>query len=166
MSIVKLNSTYNMSFASMPPLSMQYQIQKRSPGGNSSNYIIVKLQYPKPNMIQIKVNGIVQDPILVTDTGLDRNLSLSTCGDNAYFYTNYTTHFVITEDINCLVDLALTDTIQLTTHFAMNATSFMATDLLSRYIDRLCSMLGITDTSRVKVVGVLSGSTIVQTIIL
>ena len=96
MSIVKLNSTYNFTFASMPPINMQYQIQKRSPNGNSSNYIIVKMHYPKPNMIQIKVNGVIQDPILVKDIGLDRTLNKSVCGDNVYFYTNYTIHFVIT----------------------------------------------------------------------
>lgn len=80
----------------MPPLNMQYQIQKRSPNGNSSNYIVAKMQYPKPNMIQIKVNGVIKDPIMLTDTGLKRSLNKSDCGDNIYFYTNYTTHFVVT----------------------------------------------------------------------
>jgi hypothetical protein len=96
MSIIKLNSTYNVSFASMPPVKMQYQIQKRSHDGNSSNYIVAKMHYPQPNMIQIKVRGIVQDPILVTDGGLKRSLNKSVCGDNIYFYSNYTIHFVIT----------------------------------------------------------------------
>ncbi len=142
----------------MPPVNMQFQIQKRTPNGNASNYIIAKMHYPKPNLIQIKVNGVIQDPILLTDTGLKRNLNNSVCGDNAYFYTNYTIHFVVTEDINCLVDLALTDTIQLTTHFAMSATDFFTNNVLSSFISNLCSLLGITDTSRVKVVGVIAGS--------
>jgi hypothetical protein len=149
----------------MPPVNMQFQIQKRTPNGNASNYIIAKMVYPKPNLIQIKVNGVVQDPILLTDTGLKRSLNKNVCGDNVYFYTNSTIHFVVTEDINCMIDLALTDTIQLTTHFAMSASDFFTNNVLSSFISNLCSLIGITDTSRVKVVGVISGSIIVQTVI-
>lgn len=87
----------------MPPINMQFQIQKRNPLGNSSNYIIVKQHYPLPNMITISVNGVVINPILITDSGVKRNLNPAICGDNIYFYTNYTTHFVVTEDNNCLV---------------------------------------------------------------
>jgi len=92
----------------MPPVKMQFQIQKRTPEGNNNNYIIAKMHYPLPNMIQIKVNGVVKDPILITDSGLKRPLDKTVCGDNAYFYTNYTTHFVVTEDLNCLVEVSLT----------------------------------------------------------
>lgn len=116
-----------------------------------------------PNMIQVKVNGAVIDPILITDSGIKRQLNKSLCGDNIYFYTNYTCHFVVTEDLNCLVEISLTDTIQLTTHFAMNASDFFTNTAQSTFISNLCALLGITDTSRVKIVGVVSGSTIVTT---
>ena len=52
--------------------------------------------YPLPNMIQISVNGVVKSPVLIQDTGVARALDTSVCGDNIYFYNNYTTHFVIT----------------------------------------------------------------------
>lgn len=147
----------------MPPVNMQYQIQKRHPSGDNSNFIVAKIYYPMPNMIQVKVNGTVMDPILITDSGLKRPLNKSLCGDNIYFYTNYTSHFVVTEDLNCLVEIALTDTIQLTTHFAMNASDFFINTAQSTFISNLCALLGITDTSRVKIVGVITGSTIVTT---
>jgi hypothetical protein len=44
---------YNMSFTSMPPEDMTLKFQKRLPGGNSSDWIIVKLMYPKPNSIRV-----------------------------------------------------------------------------------------------------------------
>jgi len=87
----------------MPPVRMQFQIQKRTPEGDNNNFVVIKMHYPLPNMIQIRVGGQVMDPILIRDTGLKRNLNRSLCGDNVYFYTNYTTHFVVTEDRNCLV---------------------------------------------------------------
>ena len=37
---------------------------------------------------------------------------------------------------------------------------------MSSFIDNLCALLGVTDTSRVKIVGVYTGSTIVKTMIL
>jgi hypothetical protein len=96
LSVVKLNSTYNLTYAAMPPIDMQFQLQKRTPMGNPTNFIIAKQYYPMPNMIQVLVNGVVQDPILITDSGLKRRLNTTVCGDNVYFYTNYTTHFVVT----------------------------------------------------------------------
>lgn len=165
LSLVRLNSTYNFTFTAMPPIKMQYQIQKRNPSGMSENYIVAKIHYPMPNMIQVKVNGLVMDPVLITDSGIKRPLNKSLCGDNVYFYTNYTSHFVVTEDLNCLVEISLTDTIQLTTHFAMNASDFFTNSAQSTFLSNLCALLGITDISRVKIVGVVSGSTVVTTTI-
>lgn len=123
------------------------------------------MHYPLPNMIQIKVNGIVKDPVLITDSGLKRPLDKKVCGDNAYFYTNYTTHFVVTEDHDCFVELSLTETVQLTTHFAMSVNDFFTGNTMTNFISSLCALLGVTDTSRVKVVGVIDGSAIVTTTI-
>lgn len=165
-SVVTLNKVYNLTGTAMPPLNMQFQIVKRTPEGNNNNFVVVKMYYPLPNMIQVKVNGVVRDPILLTDGGLKRNLNTSLCGDNVYFYTNYTTNFVVTEDVNCLVEVLLTDNVQLTTHFAMNVNDFFSNSVLSSFISNLCALIGIKDTSRVKVVGVVSGSVIVTTTIL
>ena len=60
----------------------------------------------------------------------------------------------------------LTDTIQLTTHFAINASDFfLSNSSVTNFINNLCALLNIVDTSRVKVVGVHSGSTIVTSVI-
>jgi len=84
---------------------MQFQIQKRNILGDNNNFIIVRMVYPLPNMIQLSVNGVVKSPVLVQEGGLARTLDTTNCGDNAYFFTNYTTHFVITEAQDCFVKL-------------------------------------------------------------
>jgi hypothetical protein len=157
-SVVRLNQTYNMTFASMAPEKLQLQLQKKSLQGNNSNYIIVKLYYPKPNSIRLELNGTEVDPMLVTDTAAS-TLNTSKCGANAYYSTNYTIIFVITEAADCLVTVYLSETVQLTTHFAMNASDFFSnSSLQTNFIDRLSAVLGITDKSRVKIVGVYQGS--------
>ncbi len=89
----------------------------------------------------------------------------SSCGDNIYFYQNRTIKVLLTEEKDCLVTISVTDSIQLTTHFAMNASDFFTNSVMSNFIDNLCALLGIVDQSRVKVVGVHSGSAIIDVVI-
>jgi hypothetical protein len=54
-----------------------------------------------PNSIRALVGGKVMKPILLTDfnnttPGIATQLNVSKCGDNIYFYTNYTISFVVT----------------------------------------------------------------------
>ena len=65
-----------------------------------------------------------------------------------------------------MITLELVETVQLTTHFAMDPSQFFTNTVMSSFIDNLCALLGVTDTSRVKIVGVYTGSTIVKTMIL
>jgi hypothetical protein len=52
-----------MTFASNPPDDMRFMLQKRVPGGNNSEWIVIKMFYPFPNSIEVSVNGQVQRPI-------------------------------------------------------------------------------------------------------
>jgi hypothetical protein len=63
------------------------------------------------------------------------------------------------------VKISVADSIQLTTTFAINASDFFTDTVMSNYIDNLCALLGIVDQSRVKIVGVRSGSAVVDTVI-
>jgi hypothetical protein len=60
------------------------------------------------------------------------------------------------------VTISLSDSIQLTTHFAMNASDFFSNTVMSSFISNLCALLNIQDQSRVKVVGVYSGSAVID----
>ena len=110
LSIIKLNTTYNITFQSMPPASMNFQMENRTIANGSSNYIIVKIKYPVPNLIRISANSEIVNPIVLVDTGLKRPLNTSICGDNVYYYSNYTTNFVITED-DCVILMELVETV-------------------------------------------------------
>ena len=62
--------------------------------------------------------------------------------------------------------IELTESIQLTTHFEMNISDFFASNTsVTNFINNLCALLNIVDTSRVKVVGVHSGSTAVTAVV-
>jgi hypothetical protein len=160
-----------MSYNSKAPLKLQLKIRERSVAGNPTNYIVVKLFYPLPNMIQVQAGNNIINPILQTDyasnSGIKTGLNTSQCGSNIYFYSNYTIHFVITEDPTCLIVISLTETLQLTTHFSMDINKFFSDNSrITTFINNVCALLNITDTSRVKVVGVYSGSTTVTAVIL
>ena len=44
--------------------------------------------------------------------------------------------------------VSLTNSIQLTARFSMDINSFFANDGVTKFIDRMCAVLGIIDTSR------------------
>lgn len=146
-----------MTFTSMPPEDMTFKLQKRLPEGNDSDWVIVKLMYPKPNSIRVQVNGQGIRPIQLKDNETQL-LDTAQCGSNKFFYKNNTIHFVVTGDPSCKVRVTLTNSIQLTTKFDMNIDDFYKDDGVTKFINRLCALLKITDTSRVKVVGVWAGS--------
>lgn len=64
----------------------------------------------------------------------------------------------MTGDPNCKVRVSLTNSIQLTARFAMNIDDFFRDDGVTKFINRMCALLSINDTSRIKIVGVYAGS--------
>ena len=61
-----------------------------------------------------------------------------------------------------MVRISLTNSIQLTARFAMDIDDFFIQDGRTLFIDRMVALLGIQDFSRVKVVGIYSGSVVVR----
>jgi hypothetical protein len=106
--------------------------------------------------------GTVMKPISLLDNNGENPLNIGLCGSNKFFYQNYTVHFVITADRNCQVRVSLTNSIQLTARFSMDINDFYANDGQTKFIDRVCAVLGIVDTSRLKIVGIYNGSVIIH----
>jgi hypothetical protein len=117
------------------------------------------MYFPVPNSISVLVNNKVVPPILSTSAELISNRT-STCGANKYFYQNGTIHFVITGA--CQVRIKLTSSVQITMRLDMEMSAFFSNDGVTQFIDRICAFLNINDTSRLKIVGVRSGSTIID----
>jgi len=63
-----------------------------------------------------------------------------------------------------LITVEVTESVQLSTHFAADiSTFFNSNSSITNFINNLCALLQITDTSRVKIVGVFNGSTTITT---
>jgi hypothetical protein len=54
----------------------------------------------------------------------------------------------------------LTNAVQLTLRFAVDINTFFSTNGPTRLVDRMCAIFNINDQSRVKIVGVYEGSTL------
>ncbi len=61
--------------------------------------------------------------------------------------------------------MSLTNSIQLTLHFAMDINDFYTAGGSTRLIDRVAAVFNINDQSRIKVVGIYTGSTLVTLMI-
>ena len=127
-------------------------------GGNNSDWMIFSIYYPFPNSIQVQVNNVVVKPILILNTGPEKAVNTSVCGSNIFFYKNYTIQFVVTGDSNCMVRVSLTNSVQLTLHFAMDINDFWRVNGPTRLVDRVCAVFGIVDQSRVKIASIYTGS--------
>ncbi len=147
-----------MSFASNPPDDMRFQLQKRTMGGNNSDWMIFSIYYPFPNSIQVQVNNVFIRPIMILKTGPEKAVNTSVCGSNIFFYKNYTIQFVVTGEQNCMFRVSLTNSIQLTLHFAMDINHFCKVDGPTRLVDRVCAVFGIADQSGVKIASIYTGS--------
>ena len=71
----------------------------------------------------------------------------------------------MTGEANCMVRVSLTNSVQLTLHFAMNISDFYQANGQTRLIDRMCALFQISDQSRVKIVSIYTGSTSVTLMI-
>ena len=63
---------------------------------------------------------------------------------------------------NCRVRVTLTNSIQLTVRFAMSYDEFFNKNGRTLFIDRMAALLDIDDVSRIKVVGIFSGSVVMK----
>ena len=66
-STIQLFQHYNVTWASNPPDDMRFQLQKRTPGGNNSDWAIFSIYYPFPNMVEVQVQGTTVRPISLLD---------------------------------------------------------------------------------------------------
>ena len=164
-SIVELSKIYNMTFVSEPPHDMRLQFQRRTAAGDNTEFIIIKLHYPRPNSIRVQNKGVTIKPMILKANGAEGPLDNTTCGANKYFYDNYTIHFVLTGAADCRPRISLTNNIQLTMKFEMSIDDFFNIGGETIFIDRMAAALGIQDQSRIKVVGVYNGSVDVDAVI-
>ena len=72
---------------------------------------------------------------------------------------------MVTADKSCQVRVSLTNSIQLTARLDIDINSFYSINGATIFIDRVCSVLGIVDQSRLKIVSIYNGSVVLTTYI-
>jgi len=67
--------------------------------------------------LNVKVNGVVATSYYpdqgISDLDLINNTTLQTCGANLYFFSNNTIHFIVTNDVNCFVEVYQVNSVQI-----------------------------------------------------
>lgn len=75
-SVIKLQKHYTLSYSSTPPMDSRFQIQKRLlPSGNPSDWTIIRISYPLPNSLEIRVKNNTGVDILVKPFPIKQNQS-------------------------------------------------------------------------------------------
>ena len=160
------NDTYQFNFGSLPPRKTFFQLQKKKKDDDAPlDWVIVKFFYPLPNSLRVKVNGEIVDPITILDDHAEDPLLglVDQCGSNKFYFKDRTLDFVL--NTGCTAKVFVANSIQLTAKFQMDIKEFFDMDGKTKFIDRICALLGISDFSRVKVVGIYNGSVTVDSFI-
>jgi hypothetical protein len=150
-----------VTFSAQPPSNMRFQITRRTQSGNNSDWIAVRIYYPVANAIVVTVNGTAPNITLLSTDSSDVTDYYNSCGANKFFYENATVAFIVTGAMNCQVHVTLSSSVQITSHLMLPINQFYSNGGVATFIDTMCAYLNIT-TDRLKVVGVTSGSTIVN----
>lgn len=161
-STLVFSKVYNLTFGAQPPSELKFQFQNRTDGGVETEYAVFYIYYPIANFISVSAKGQKVTPLLATDSTELSTLS-TTCGANKYFYDNGTVAFVLTS--NCQVRLSVTNNVQISARIQTTLPEFFANGGVTKFVDRMCAYLNIT-TDRLKVVGVYTGSAVVDYVII
>ncbi len=163
-SIIVLGKSYNMTYQSMPAVDATYQIQKRQlPSGNPNDWAIIRIYYPVPNVVIVKVTNDSMKNTLVPNfpsvNGVYKNLTdyKDVCGANNYYFEKNVIEFVINGKSNCQVRLTVSTYLQLTVRFAVGVSSFYQNTAQASVLTKIVAFLGI-DPSQVKIVSINSAT--------
>ncbi len=72
---------------------------------------------------------------------------------------------MVTGHPECKVRVSLLNSVQLTARFAISIDDFFKSDGAAKFVNKMCALLRIKDMSRVKIVGVYTGSVQIVAII-
>ena len=153
-----------MTYSSQPPSDAVYQIQKRQlPTGNASDWVIIRIYYPVPNVVIVKVKNTTGSNILVPGfqkiNGVYADLTKYTgvCGANFYDFDKNVINFVVNGKNNCQVRLILSSYVQLTVRFLVEMATFYSNNGATSMLTNIIAFLKL-DPSQIKVVSINSAS--------
>jgi hypothetical protein len=149
-----------MTYSSQPPSDAIYQIQKRQlPTGNASDWVVIRIYYPVPNVVTVKVTNTTRANILVpgfqqvNGAYPDLTTHTTTCGANFYDFDKNVINFVVNGRNNCQVRLILSSYVQLTVRFLVEMATFYSNNGPTSMLTNIIAFLKI-DPSQIKVVAI------------
>lgn len=161
-SVVDLRYDYNLYYSGTPPKDQKFRID----GVEMNQGAIFKILYPNAGTYWLydsngdRIQPIVFDPEGTATTLED--ITRTSCGEHRYDMTTTTLEFYMNQ--GCQFTIKSVDAIQGFVRIDWTMAEFFADDGVSKFINRLASVLNIAP-SRIKVAGVRAGSVIIDTII-
>ena len=148
--IIETGHEYEVEFYGSVPYDMKMRINGVT---SSSKYAYVTIKYDRTLSVVVRVNEEKIPPIVnYVDTFHGTN-----CGDNEWDPSTHTMNLYLTPE--CWPDIHTIDSIQFTIRLSMTVDEFLNSNGSAQMIDKLAAALGI-HTSRIRVVGIRSGSTV------
>lgn len=83
----------------------------------------------------------------------NKAVNTAICGSNNYFFEERFIEFVITGKSDCLVQVRLVNSVQVSTRLAMSPEDFLDGDTRTTFISRISAFLNIP-TDKLKIVGI------------
>jgi len=154
-SIIKTNKEYEISYTGGLPNIMRFQLQAAS---DPTDYVIVTQRYTRPQVVEVTLeNGNVIKPN-IPKNGVK---SSDICGANVYMGVEQTVTFKLTGDPSCVLLTRVTNAVKGRVRYDIDIEEFYNQDGPTHFIDRIVMVLGL-DPSRIRVVNIIPGSTIID----
>lgn len=167
--IIKRNSYHLVEFSQSMPTGVEYKLDSADP----KDWAVFRASLTDPAVLFTVVNGKTIDSLVVKEGETINLLDYKDkCGTNIYTSSsnsdaapNTTLTWIQTADPNCLVTVVKSSTVKINMRLDINVMDFYKDIGPTSFIDRMAALLGIP-IARLKIVGIRSGSTIIDFFIL
>jgi hypothetical protein len=124
------------------------------------NFVVIKIKFMNPETTEVLKGSSVVKPFR-----LDENIDLMTkskiCGANIHDYIQQTLEFVVTGEDDCILYLRRVSSVKVSMRMDVKVEDFFNNNGGADFLDKITAYLNI-DTSRIRIVNVRSGSTILD----
>lgn len=158
--IVKKFSYHHIKMQGTIPTDVIYKLDSDTP----TDWAVFRMQHNDPSTMITLVNDVRVAPKIVGDDQT-YDFTKSKCGDHVFFPSNRTIIFYIDAQPSCVVKVSIIPSIQLSLRIDIKPLDFYKNNGPTTFIDNISALLGIS-SDRIRIVSILTGSTIINFIIL
>jgi hypothetical protein len=156
-SMVVTNKTYEIYYTGTPPAITRYVIQGAE---TAFDYLHLIIDFSQSRLYNVYANDVLisandYDPTTLELVPIQR----TACGENVYFKPTYIYEFYLTP--NCTVRLEAQDFLEAMVRLQMSYDVFFNGGGRTTFLERITSVLGITQ-DKIRIVSVVEGSVIID----